>query len=376
MSAHGLDVLFVVPSLEPGGAERVVVNLANGLAGIDVTARVVTTGRLGTLAGQLAPSVTKDEIGAARVRGAALAVLRHVRRRPPDVIIATHTHLNLALCAMRPLLPRSVRLVIREPIHAPVELEGRSTRWTRLAQRSLYPRADAIIASSSELAEDLLALTRGHVVRLENPVDVVAIRRSLEQGPVAPDPAGGRSIVSIGRLTRQKAMDELIDAFAAGSGPEDQLEIIGEGPERGRLEDLIRARGLTGRVSLPGQRDDHWRRLARADGFVLASRAEGMPNAVLEALALGTPVIVTTDLTVLDELRAEVGTPMLTAVPRERLAEAIAAIPIRPQSSPAPEALPGRFELPAVVASLHAILVNVVVRGRTRCTPRPPQGSS
>lgn len=359
MSGRRLEVLFVVPSLEAGGAERVVVNLANGLAGRDVTVRVVATGMLGALAEQLAPAVAAMELGAERVRGALPTLLRHVRRQPPDVLLSTHTHVNLALCALRPLLPRPVRLVVREPTHAPVEHEGRSTRRTRRAQRSLYPRADAILASSSELAADLLALTGGRVVRLDNPVDVASIRGTVERTTPAPRPASGRSLVCIGRLTRQKAMDELIEAFAVGSGPEDRLEIIGEGPERAPLEELVSARGLSDRVLLPGRRTDHWRRLADADAFVLASTTEGMPNAVLEALALGTPVVVTTDLTVLDELRAEVGEGALTAVARDRLAEAIAAIPRRPGPFPAPATLPARFSAPAVVGALHGILAAV-----------------
>ena len=91
MAPRQLDVLFVVPSLEAGGAERVVVNLANGLAGLDVTVNVIATDRLGPLAGQLAASVGTEELRSTRVRGAIPRLLERLRRRPPDVVLATHT---------------------------------------------------------------------------------------------------------------------------------------------------------------------------------------------------------------------------------------------------------------------------------------------
>lgn len=360
MAARQLEVLLVVPSLERGGAERVVVNLANGLAGLDVTVQVVATGRLGPLAAQLDASVGTEELRSPRVRGAIPRLLEHLRRRSPDVVLATHTHLNLTLCALRPLIPHRTRLVLREPIHAPVRLEGRSTRPTRLAQRLLYRRSDAVIASSSALASDLARLTGANVLRLENPIDAPSIRSMAGRIGTDERPSHGRSIVSIGRLVQQKAMSDLIKAFEAGSSTDDRLEIIGEGPERDRLESLVARLGLAHRVSLPGLLDDHWRRLAEADALVLASRAEGMPNAVLEALALGTPTIVTTDLTVLDELRAEVGAPALTAVSREHLAEAISGIDPRQGPFPGPSSLPERFSPERVVATLLEVLVSLV----------------
>ena len=353
-----LEVVFVVPSLEHGGAERVTVNLANGLARAGAAPRIVVTHRAGPLRSALDARVEVEELGELRVRRAAPALLGLLRRRRGDVVFATHTHVNLLMCALRPLLPR-MRLVLREPTHAPTELGGRSTARTRQAQRLLYRRADLVIASSDVIARDLLALTGSDVVRLDNAVDIGAIRAAgAEQRPPGSRAHPGiRTFVSVGRLDVQKSMDDLIRAFGAGAGPEDRLRILGEGPERGRLQTLIDALGLARRVELCGVRTDHWAYVAAADALVLASRAEGMPNAVLEALALGTPVLATTDLEVLDALAEEVLDGALRLVPRAELAAAIAATPSRPVTDRlADPLLPERFDVDAVSGTLLRML--------------------
>jgi glycosyltransferase involved in cell wall biosynthesis len=364
-----LDVLFVVPSLERGGAERVTVNLANGLARAGATPSLTATDHAGPLGEGLDERIAVRELGELRVRRAATALLRLLRASRPDVVVATHTHVNLLLCALRPFLPRTTSLVLREPTHAPTELGGRSTSRTRRAQRLLYRRADLVIASSDVIADDLRALTGANVVRLENPVDIRSIRATGASGSegasgVEPSARGHRRFVSVGRLSAQKSMDELIRAFAAGSGPEDRLEILGEGPDRERLQTLILELGLEDRVELCGIRSDHWAFVAAADVLVLASRAEGMPNAVLEALALGTPVLATTDLDVLEALAAELPPAALRLVPRAELAAAIAATPARaarPEGADlAAPLLPDRFDVDTVSERLFGLLRDLV----------------
>lgn len=362
-----LDITFVVPSLVRGGAERVTVNLANGLAGRGWRPRVLITGSIDALAPDLEAGVEALRLGRPRVRNALAAVVRDLRAHPPAVVMSTHTHVNLALCAVRSALPSSTHMVIRAPIHAPEELEGRSTRRTRLAQRLLYPRADAIIASSARMAADLSELVRTGIVRTENPVDVARVRgrAARDIGTREQRVHPGRLLVSVGRLSPQKGMDDLITAFARGSQVGDRLEIIGEGAERPRLELLVRELDLSDRVELVGIREDHWSRVAVADAFVLASHAEGMPNAVLEALALGTPVIASADLGVLEELASEIGPLALRMVPRDRFADALEGIGRRTGPFPAPRLLPDRFGMEQAIDDLDRLLRRVIIDAGT-----------
>lgn len=364
-----LDLLMVLPSLDVGGAERVSITLANGLARSGAAPRLLLTHREGALRDHLDPGIPITVLGRPRVRGALAPLIRHLRADPPQVLFATHQHVNLALCGLAGLLPRRTRLVLREPIYAPRTLEGRSTANTRRLQRRLYGRAELLLASSEVLAEDLRAITSGEVALLPNPVDQVHLR-ALAQARTAsaemPDVRSqhGRRFVSVGRLSPQKAMDELLTAFAAAHAAHDTLQIIGDGPDRPRLDRLVVALGLADRVRIHGTRADHLRIVAAADVLVLASHHEGMPNAALEALAVGTPVLATTDLVTLAHLASSAQPGALRLVERSALAGALtdtARLEPRPTmgagvDSLRPSLLPAEHRVEHVVLRLLELL--------------------
>jgi glycosyltransferase involved in cell wall biosynthesis len=219
----------------------------------------------------------------------------------------------------------------------------------------LYRRADLLLASSDVMEDDLRSLTGANITRLDNPVDVAVLRRIDVFG--GRRPGSGRALVFVGRLTPVKAIDELLRAFASAGGPDDRLEILGEGPERMRLDALIDELSLRSRVTLHGARTDHWAFVARADALVLASHHEGMPNAALEALALGTPVLATTDLAVLASLSKETEDGALRLVARKDLVRAIAEIERLPDTElPRRSLLPERFARAAVIDRLTTLM--------------------
>jgi glycosyltransferase involved in cell wall biosynthesis len=178
---------------------------------------------------------------------------------------------------------------------ARAERSGLVVQLTRIA----YRFADAVIANSKAVAADLGRLMhlpdqRVHVIY--NPLDIETIERLSQEPPHHPwlDTGTTPLIVSVGSLTALKNFPTLVRAFAlVRQRRVCRLAILGEGPERARLEALVREQGLVDDVCLPGfmRNPFAWMRHARV--FVSSSLTEGCPNAVMQALACGTPVVST-----------------------------------------------------------------------------------
>ena len=339
-------VMLVTPSLDVGGAERVIATLANAFDAAGARVALVLATRPGALAASLRTGVDVVVLDRPRIRSALPAIVRRIRAASPDVVLSSHTHVNLALCVARPRFPSRTRLVLREP-QLPPERDRPGDRVTRILQRALYRRADHVLASSTMLQQHLRCLTATPVSLLANPVDTEVIR---SMG--TPDPqrdGAGRLFVTLSRLSPEKGLDDLLEAFAESADAEDRLLMIGDGPDRAPLEATVARLKLGSRVSFAGRVDRPWPMVAAADALVLPSHYEGMPNAVLEALALGTPVVATDDVRGLADLEASLAaageSAALAIVPRDHLGEALSRTRRLPLGeTPRPSLLPEAHE--------------------------------
>lgn len=349
-----MSALLVLASFGVGGAERVVVQLANELAHRVPTTLAVVDAE-GPLRDLVDPAVELVDLGAGRVRSAAAPLRRLVRARRPDVVLSSQTHVNLLTAGLAPLHPAGVRTVVRE-----AEVRGtrsRTDRAIRLAHRTLYRTLDLVLASSPWMAADLATRHRGRIAVLPNPVDVSALRAAAVGAPPTLRP--GRTFVHVGRLIAAKGARDVVDAFAAGADGQDRFVVVGDGPERAALETLVASRGLTDRVRLVGLDPRPGRHVAGADVLVSGSRTEGMPNVALEALAVGTPVLATDDLVTLASVADTFPPGALRQVPRAGLAAAIAATPMAADPDAdglRPSLLPAHHAPAQVVDRLLALL--------------------
>jgi N-acetylgalactosamine-N,N'-diacetylbacillosaminyl-diphospho-undecaprenol 4-alpha-N-acetylgalactosaminyltransferase len=319
-------VLFLLPAMAGGGAERVVLQL---LRRIDRTAFVPSLLLLDR-SGELLPEIPSDvpvaECGRhGKNRGWAwMGVLaRTMSDSRPDLIVSFLWATNLAAVTARRRAGLRRPLILCERLSLDGTEEGTfRTLLRRAGTFALHRFADRVTANSVALARQVergAGLPPGSVVVIPNPIDLDGLR-ALASDPDAVPPESASWprpwTVGVGRLHRQKGFDVLIRAFAT-SGAAGTLVLVGDGTERDSLRRTAEGAGVADRVVFTGFLRNPHAVLARADVFVLPSRYEGFPNALVEAMALGRPCIATRCATGPDEILDDGLTGLLVPVDDE-----------------------------------------------------------
>ena len=303
-----IRMLILLPHLGGGGAEHVSALLATHLdpTKISVTMGLVADDHAG--APELPTWVRIHRMGMRRTRNAAVALILLIWRERPQVIFSSMAHLNFLLLILRWTMPPDTSVMVRQNGTATqAARRGCAGRIDRKLYRWLYPKADVILCQSKAMAQDLeenFGLKPKQLRVLPNPVPVdeiqqhVANARQRQAGKcVAPD--SPIRLLAVGRLAFEKGIDLLLAALGRlsaqnKSSPCDfELTVLGIGSEEQPLREQARRLGLENRVTFSGHRTDVWDFLAAADIFVLPSRHEGMPNALLEAAAAGLALVAT-----------------------------------------------------------------------------------
>lgn len=333
--ARRTKILMLLSHLGGGGAEHVIALLARELSQEKYEVHMGLVGQADERGESLPPWVNIHALGARRARAAAFPLLRLIWRLRPNVVLSGTTEVSFLVLMLRPLFPPKITVLVRQNATvSSVLASGRWPRFTRLLYRLLYRHSDRVICQSRAMAKDLTQVAgigEGQIVVLPNPVDMDGIRAAMkvpvariDSGPQLPGPR----LLAIGRLSREKGFDLLLEAMLTVRErfPEVNLTIAGAGREEESLRSLCDEFGLNAAVQFAGYVENPYSFFSQATLFVLPSRHEGMPNALLEAAAAGLPLVATpASGGVVDLLRCQPGAWLAAEISAQALAAAIVA---------------------------------------------------
>jgi len=292
-------ISLFVPSFGGGGAERVMITLANALAERRFAVDFVLWTESGPLRDLLSEKVQVVALGTCNPARLVFRLARFLKTYGPDVVISALFVGNIIAALAKAASRSRTHLILTEHIAIGTYLQNEPRLARRLGvpplMRLTYLVAQNVVAVSRGTAQSLVSVlgktTSKRITVIYNPIDLARI----DAMAAADDKIVSWNvpmIINVGRLTEQKDQQTLIQAFAkVRSHRLCRLVILGEGEKRASLAGLAQKLGVGSDVLMPGFIANPYSWMRKSAVFVLSSKFEGLPTVLIEAMQCGTPVI-------------------------------------------------------------------------------------
>lgn len=281
-----VSIIFILPDLETGGAERIVTTIANHLPRSTFEPKIMLLRKEGGYLDFLESDVEVIDLKTQRIRNGLKPILQEIRKRKPDLVFSGFGEVNAYLAMFLRFFPKT-KFIARETNVVSKHVTRREIRFFY----KFYNNYDKIICQSDDMMNDLLEnfnIKKEKLVKINNPVDFNFIEKKLA---VSAKPKSFKddfkNVVAIGNLSARKGFDNLLKVFENLKNEKILLHIVGDGRDKDMLHQMKSDFGLEN-VVFHGQQKNPYPFLKFADLFVLSSRYEGFPNVLLEAGACGT----------------------------------------------------------------------------------------
>lgn len=291
-------ILFVTTCIGGGGAERVLLYLLNYFSKIDEYNVILLLIRnegndyLNDLAGKV--EVHNLGLDNYRIRYCIFKLLKKIYTIKPDICFINHVELNILIAPFIKLLPRNIKFVARET--SVLSVRYLKQKWKKCIYYFFYCNYDLVIAQSDDMLNDLILhwfVKPQKCIKINNPIDIDLIKQKAKDTVIDSFfQEKTYNLLAIGKLTFQKGYDVLLQRLSESVDLNFKLLILGKGELKNSLQNLIEKLDLSEKVVLGGYSQYSSAHINNADGIILASRYEGFPNVLLEANALGKPVLV------------------------------------------------------------------------------------
>ncbi len=281
-----ITVIFILPDLETGGAERIVTTIANHLSRDFFDPKILLLRKQGGYLDLLKKDIEIIDIKTERIRHSLKPILKEIYKRKPDIVFSGFGEVNAYLSLFIKLFPNT-KFIARETNVVSEHVTRKEIRFFY----KFYNNYHQIIAQSDDMMNDLTGnfdVKRSKIVKINNPVDFDFINSKLA---ISNKPESFRynykNVVAIGNLSSRKGFDNLLKVFSRLKNENILLHILGDGRDKEMLHQMKDFLGLK-HVIFHGRQENPYQFLKFADLFILSSRYEGFPNVLLEAGACGT----------------------------------------------------------------------------------------
>lgn len=294
-------ITIFIPDLGGGGAERVIVTLANEFIKKDFQVNLVLVRLTGPYVSELDAKVNIIVLGASKNIFSLLPLVSYLRKHKPAVILSTLLITNIITVLAVKLARLKTKVILREAItaSAAVHFDQKTieiiiSKFRKWALKN----ADIVIAPSIGVSKDLVeycGLDTNKIEVIYNPISVdKCYDDALQNNDILNSiPRNKEIVLGIGRLYGQKDFETLINAFKRVNNRDAVLIILGEGKDREKLETLVSVNKLEEQVILPGFVKNPFPFFKRAKVFVLSSLYEGLPNSLIQALVFQKQIVAT-----------------------------------------------------------------------------------
>lgn len=282
-----IKIIFVLPSLAAGGAERVMSFLASNLDTDKFDPSLLITGNSSEQAYSISESTSVTFLNKSRVKNALLAIALHIHQHKPHIVMGAIGHVNIAL-AILAIFFRKVQFIGRATIVASVVLGGQKKKKLRYLIPELRPLTLAkIVCQSKDMQEDLVSNFGYPPEKLVTIANPVTSRFLLKESMPKDRPF---QLITVGRLVEQKGYLRILDAIGKLKCPF-HFTIIGSGADKEKILAHAKKLDLSNHITHIPFTDTVETYLAQSDLFLSGSYVEGFPNVFLESCAVGTPVL-------------------------------------------------------------------------------------
>jgi len=287
-------IMFLVPSMRGGGAERVMSILVKFLDRSKFQITLVLVKAEGYYLDDLPDDIILVDLNASKARYSIPKLIKVIKKEKPDIIFSTLGHLNFIVALLKIFLDSKITLIARETSIVSYSLQiNKYPNISEFLYKNFYNRFDNIICQSRYMMNDLVTnfgVYKEKISVINNPVDIDRVQRlsSVENEFFDNQKI---NLLAVGKLHKIKGYDKLIRAIKHLNDKKYHLTILGEGSEEESLKSLSKELDVDNQISFLGFQKNPYTYMKQADLFILSSWYEGFPNVVLEANTCGTPVV-------------------------------------------------------------------------------------